>query len=156
MFLKSYLSKIVHNWCENETFHLSTQLRLFFLVFSSIWLPKFSSFLSAHYHLHLMGSREENKCGVNLKSVICLFPGTFGQKLVKDVNINAVRLGVIWEFHSSGFCHFPFPISKVNWEVNESWNDIVPLVYLKWFQWMRNLIFPGHIYVKLQNQLLYS
>lgn len=114
-----------------------------------------SSFLSAHYHLHLMGSRKENKCGVNLKSVICLFPGTFGQKLVKDVNIN--DCSKIRGYLRISFIRIlPFPISKVNWELNESWNDIVLLVYLKWFQWMRNLIFPGHIYVKLQNQLLYS
>ena len=81
--------------------------------FSSIWLPKFSSFISAHYPLYLLNRRKENKCGENLKSVFCFFPETLGQKLVKDVNINDfskirgyLKISFIWIL--------PFPISKGN------------------------------------------
>lgn len=102
-----------------------------------------------------MANRKENKFGVNLKCVICLFPGSFDQNLVKDLNINDCS-------KTGGYLRISFirillfPISKGNWELNESWNDVVPLVYLKWFQWMRELIFRGHIYVQFQNWLLYS
>lgn len=115
----------------------------------------FSSFISAYYHLHLVASRKGNMSEMHLKSVICLPHGTFVQKLVKDVNINDSSK-IRGYLRISFIQTFLFSISKGNWELNESWNDVIPLVYLKWFHLMTELIYQGHIYMKLQKRLLYK